>query len=27
MERGRKVTELRKADVSVEDVIGTLMKL
>jgi simple sugar transport system ATP-binding protein len=27
MERGRKVTELRKADVTVEDVIGTLMKL
>ena len=27
MGRGRKVTELRKADVSVEDVIGTLMKL
>ncbi|MGA2611831.1 MAG: ATP-binding cassette domain-containing protein [Spirochaetia bacterium] len=27
MERGRKVTELRKNDVSAEDVIGTLMKL
>jgi len=27
MGRGRKVTELRKADVSVEDVIGTLMEL
>ena len=27
MERGRKVTELRKTDVSAEDVIGTLMKL
>jgi simple sugar transport system ATP-binding protein len=27
MERGRKVTELQKADVSAEDVIGTLMKL
>jgi simple sugar transport system ATP-binding protein len=27
MGRGRKVTELQKADVSVEDVIGTLMKL
>jgi simple sugar transport system ATP-binding protein len=27
MGRGRKVTELRKTDVSAEDVIGTLMKL
>jgi simple sugar transport system ATP-binding protein len=27
MERGRKVTELRKTDVSAEEVIGTLMKL
>ena len=27
MGRGQKITELRKADVSAEDVIATLMKL